>query len=69
MSDYEQQADRAERELDDMQRRSKRLEEEIAETREEWERKQRDPQVPTAQPPAADEDGPPPEAEFPSKGD
>ncbi len=69
MSDYEQQADRAERELDDMQERSERLGEEISETRAEWERKQRDPQVPTADDPEPDEDGPPPEATYPSKRD
>ena len=67
MSDYEQQADRAERELDDMQQRSERLQGEIDEARDDWERKKRDAQVPSADHP--DADGPPPEANFPSKGD
>jgi hypothetical protein len=59
-----------ERELDDMQERSDRLEEEIEGVREDWERKKSDPSVPGAagDPERADE-GPQPETNYPSKGD
>lgn len=70
MSEHEQQADRVERELDDMQEQSERLEGEISETRDDWERKKRDPQVPTgATPREGDEEEPPPEADYTSRGD
>jgi hypothetical protein len=39
MSEHEQYADRAERELDDMQEQSERLEEDISKTRSDWEHK------------------------------
>lgn len=70
MSEHEQQADEVERELDDMQEQSERLEGEISDAREDWERKKRDPQVPTGETPRehADE-GPPPEADYTSRGD
>jgi hypothetical protein len=47
-----------ERELDEMQERSERLEDEIEATREDWERKKRDPSVPGASgdPESADTD-------------
>lgn len=55
------------RTLDDMERRSEELEQEIEDTREDWERKKRDPSVPGA---AGDpETGPQPETDYPSKGD
>jgi hypothetical protein len=59
-----------ERELDDMQERSDRLEEEIEGVREDWERKKSDPSVPGAagNPERADE-GQQPETNYPSKGD
>lgn len=55
--DHQERADELEREADDMQRASDRLEKEIGETREDWRRKQADPAVPGAdepgdQPPA-----------------
>ena len=59
-----------EREVEEMQERSDRLEQEIHDTREDWERKQRDSNVPGA---AGDPDsagsGPQPETNYPSKGD
>ena len=59
-----------ERELDEMQERSDRLEREIADVREDWERKKGDSSVPGA---AGDPEkagtGPEPETNYPSKGD
>jgi phage shock protein A len=68
MSEHDQQADRLERELDDMEHQSERLEDEIAQTRSDWERKQADASVPGA----VDErpsQGPPPEQQYPTKRD
>jgi predicted nucleic acid-binding Zn-ribbon protein len=48
MTEHEQDADRLERELDDMQHQSERLEGEISEARSDWETKQRDASVPGA---------------------
>lgn len=48
MSEHEEQAERLERELGDMERQSERLEGEIQDTRAEWERKQKDSGVPGA---------------------
>jgi hypothetical protein len=48
MSEHEQQADRLEHEADDMEQRSERLGEQIGDTREDWERKQRDGGLPGA---------------------
>jgi len=65
MSEHEQQADRVERELDDMQEQSERLEGDISETREDWERKQRDESVPGAFGDPEETEGPEPEpADF-----
>jgi hypothetical protein len=69
MSDYEQQADRAERTADEMQERSDHLEDEISGAREDWERKKRDPQVPTAADAEDAAGDPPPEQQYPAKGD
>jgi hypothetical protein len=55
-----------EREVDDMQKRSERLGEEIADVREDWERKKADDSVPGAQNP---ETGLPPEANVTTSGD
>jgi hypothetical protein len=63
MSEYEQQADAAEREADDMEKRSERLGAQIHETREDWERKKRDDSIPTADDPHAAEEDLPPEAD------
>jgi hypothetical protein len=59
MSEFERQAD-------ELEERSERLGEQIAETREEWKRKQADPGVPGAQDP---ETGLPPEANVTTSGD
>jgi hypothetical protein len=70
MSDYEEKADALEREVDDMERRGRGVEEDIEREREEWERKKGDPTVPGAggDPERAEGDLPP-EADYPSKGD
>jgi hypothetical protein len=59
-----------ERDLEEMEERSEKLEHEIDEAREDWESKKRDPSVPGAagDPEAADEDLAP-EADYPSKGE
>jgi hypothetical protein len=52
----------SERDLEDMQQHSDRLGEKIAETREDWEHKQRDDSVPGAVgEPASENELPPPE--------
>jgi phage shock protein A len=48
MTEHERQADRLERELDEMAEQSERLEGEIDATRADWERKKRDSNVPGA---------------------
>ena len=59
-----------ERELEDMEERADRLEDEIDEARQDWERKKADPQIPGAVgDPERAEDGPRPETDYPSKGD
>jgi predicted nucleic acid-binding Zn-ribbon protein len=68
MSEHEQRADDLEREVDDMQEQAERLKGDIADTRSDWERKQADASVPGA----VDEreaEGPPPEQQYPAKGD
>jgi hypothetical protein len=55
-----------EREADEMEERSKRLGDEIADVREDWERKKADDSVPGAQNP---ETGLPPEANVTTQGD
>jgi hypothetical protein len=58
------------RDLKQMEERSERLEEEIDEARDDWEAKKRDPSVPSAAgDPAGAEREPPPETDYPSKGD
>jgi hypothetical protein len=59
-----------EHDVREMEERSDRLEQEIEDTREDWERKKRDSSVPGAagDPERADE-GPQPETNYPSKGD
>lgn len=66
---YEERADRAERELGDMEHESEQLGERIDETRADWERKKVDDAVPGAGgDPAAAESGLPPEADEPTGG-
>jgi hypothetical protein len=70
MSEHEQHADRAERELDDMEEQADRLADDIRATREDWERKQRDDSVPGAGgEPERAESGPQPEQEYTDKRD
>jgi hypothetical protein len=59
MTEYEQQAD-------ELEERSERLGEEIADVREDWERKKADDSVPGAQNP---DTGLPPEANVTTQGD
>jgi chromosome segregation ATPase len=66
MTEHEQQADRLEREVEDMQKRSDELGEEIGEAREDWEHKVRDESVPGT---PAPEGGLPPEANYTTRGD
>ena len=55
--EHERRADAAERELEDMEERSARLEDETDQAREDWERKKSDSGVPGAPPdPDADDD-------------
>jgi hypothetical protein len=48
--EYERRADRMEREADRMEEESERVGDDIKEARDEWEAKERDPDVPGAQP-------------------
>jgi hypothetical protein len=66
---YQRQADDLERKADDMEERSDRLEDEISEARKDWEQKQSDPSVPGAVDEDADSGDPPPEQQYPAKGD
>jgi hypothetical protein len=56
------------RELDEMEDRSERLGKEIDETREDWERKKSEESIPSA-PQGEGDDEPPPEQQYPAKGD
>ena len=68
MSEHERKAEELERELEQMEEQSARLEGEIEDARDDWESKKRDDSVPgAAGDPEQAEGGPPPEAEFPSK--
>lgn len=73
MSEHSEQADKVEREIDELQHDSDKLGEEISEARGDWEQKKHDDAVPGAggDPIAAErgEDGPPPEADDTSSGD
>jgi hypothetical protein len=62
MTEHEEHADRLEREADDMARHSAKVGDAIADTREDWERKQTDAGVPGADGrPASEDKMPPPE--------
>ena len=69
-TDHEQQAEKAERELADMEERGERLEEHIEEARKDWQAKVADPGVPGAvgDPERAEEGGKHPETAYPAKG-
>jgi hypothetical protein len=59
-----------EREADEMEERSERLEDEISDAREDWEHKKADSSVPGATgDPEKAEGGPPPETSYPTKRD
>jgi hypothetical protein len=67
---YDEQADAAERELEDMEERADKLGDHIDEAREDWESKKADPAVPGAagDPDRAEEGGQHPETAYPGKG-
>jgi hypothetical protein len=63
-------SEQPERDADEMEERSERLEDEISDAREDWERKKADSGVPgAAGDPERAEEGPEPETNYPSKGD
>ena len=63
-------SEQPEREVEEMEERSERLEEEIDEARGDWERKKSDSSVPgAAGDPEEAEDGPRPETSYPTKRD
>ena len=68
--DHEAKVQEAERELADMEQRSEQVEERIDETRDDWEAKKADPNVPGAagDPERADEGGRHAETAYPAKG-
>jgi hypothetical protein len=66
---HQRQADELEHDLDEMEERSERLEDEISDARKDWERKQTDPSVPGAVDEDSDSGDPPPEQQYPAKGD
>jgi hypothetical protein len=57
--EHEEQAERLEREADDMEHQSDKLGEHIDETRRDWEAKEQDESVPGARPDEDEEDGGP----------
>jgi hypothetical protein len=59
MAEHEEHAERLEREVEDMQRRSEQVGEDISDAREDWERKQADDAVPGAVGEPAEEMPPP----------
>ena len=66
--DHDAKADELERELDGMQQQSERLESEIEDAGEDWERKKRDSSVPgAAGDPERAEGGPETGAKYPTK--
>jgi hypothetical protein len=66
MTEHQNQADRLEREADEMEQRSERLGDEISDVRDDWEQMRRDESVPGAKTP---ESGLPPEANYTTSGD
>ena len=65
---HEAKADELERELDDMQERSERLQDEIDSTGGDWESKKRDDRVPGAAGQPEEAEGTGPETDYPAKG-
>lgn len=68
--EYERQAEQAERELDDMEKRAEKLGDHIDDARQDWEAKKADSKVPGAagDPDRAEEGGRHPETAYPGKG-
>ena len=66
MTEHQEQAERLEREADEMQERSEHLGSDISDARENWEHSKADNNVPGAQNP---ETGLPPEANYTTSGD
>jgi hypothetical protein len=66
---HQRQADELDRDLDEMEERSERLEDEISDARKDWEKKQADSSVPGAVDEDSDSGDPPPEQQYPAKGD
>jgi hypothetical protein len=70
MTEHEDRAQDLEKELDEMDERTDRLEEEVSDAREDWERKKADSSVPgAAGDPEKAEKGPEPNTNYPSVGD
>ena len=68
MSEHRDRADRAERDLEDLEHRSEQLGEDIEDARADWERKKGDDSVPgAAGKPDAAASEPGPEASYPTK--
>ncbi len=67
--EHQRQADDLDREADEMEERSERLDDEISDARKDWESKQADPSVPGAVDEDSDSGDPPPEQQYPAKGD
>jgi hypothetical protein len=62
--------EKPERDVEEMQERADRLEEEIDDVRKDWERKKADSSIPgAAGDPEKAEEGPRPETSYPAKGD
>jgi hypothetical protein len=67
---HDEQADHLEHELEDMEDRNQRLVGAIENARKDWEAKKQDPDVPgAAGNPERAEGDPPPEQQYPAKGD
>lgn len=68
-TDPEKLADHFEEEADDLEQRSKKLEDETEDVAQDWERKRSDENVPGAPPPTEDDDDAPPTGAPSGKGD
>jgi hypothetical protein len=67
---HQRQADELERDADDMEERAEDLDEAISDARKDWEGKLEDPAVPGAvKSDSGDGGDPPPEQQYPAKGD
>jgi hypothetical protein len=66
--EHDRLADALERDADKLATHGEEVEEQIEGARAEWERKRRDPNVPGANPPAREDEAPPPRYESDSTG-